>query len=355
MGIKSLVSKNKENEEQKSKQTEIIFIKNIVNDSYAKYVKMNSFTIFNSIYDILILIYSTEKNSIIFYNMIDNKKIVEIKNAHITYITNFRHYLDINNKRDLIISISLENNIKLWNVNNYECLLNIKNINGKGRLFSACFLNDNNQIFILTSNIINNPEPIKIFDLEGKMVKIINNSNDSVHFIDTYNDIKKSKIYILTCNKDCVKSYDYMNNKIYQTYRDLRKKDKKDYYYYEAHICLIINNKEELIESCNDGNIRIWNFHSGELLKIIRVINENYILECFCSWNNDYLLVVCGQTIKIIQLKNGKIVKELNGHNQRIIYITTIFHPKYGKSIITQGFDKDGIKLWANKLENDLV
>ena len=145
------VSKNKEIYEYKSSVMEIKFIKNILSDSFAKYVKMNTFSIFNSIYDILFLVYSTEINSIIFYNLIDNKKIVEIKNAHQNYITNFRHYLDISNKRDLIISISLENNIKLWNANNYECLLNIENINKIGKLFSACFLNDNNQIYIITS------------------------------------------------------------------------------------------------------------------------------------------------------------------------------------------------------------
>ena len=311
MDIKSFASKNKENDLYKDKLMDIKFIRTIINDSFAKYIKMNSFSIFNSIYGILFLIYSTENNSILFFNLIDNRKIVEIKNAHQNIITNFRHYLDTYNKRELVLSISLENNIKLWNVNNYECLLNIKNINGKGRLFSACFLNDNNQIFILTSNIIDNPEPIKIFDLNGKIVKIVNNSNDSVHFIDTYNDIKKSNIYILTSNKDCVKSYDYINNKIYHIYKDL----KKEKQFYEAHICFIINNKEELIETCNDGNIRIWNFHSAILLKIIKVINENYKLECLCPWNNEFILVGCGETIKIIELKNGKIIKDLNGHN----------------------------------------
>jgi len=46
----------------------------------------------------------------------------EIK-MHKQYITNLRHYLNNINKRDLIISISAQsNNIKLWNLNNYECL-----------------------------------------------------------------------------------------------------------------------------------------------------------------------------------------------------------------------------------------
>ena len=81
------------------------------------------------------------------------QKITEIKNAHNNVTTNFRHYLDVINKRDLILSISAyENNIKLWNINNFECLLNLQNINKGGCLYSACFLNDNNQNYIITSN-----------------------------------------------------------------------------------------------------------------------------------------------------------------------------------------------------------
>ena len=57
------------------------------------------------------------------------------------------------NKNDFIISISAQdNNIKLWNLNNCECLLNIQNIRKDRFLYSACLLNDNNQIYILTSN-----------------------------------------------------------------------------------------------------------------------------------------------------------------------------------------------------------
>ena len=225
-------NEKKDNEKYKLIPTKLKFLKNIVNDSFSKFIKMNTFSIFNSIYDILYLVYSTENISLILYNMIDNKKIGEIKNSHNKYITNIRHYLDNYNKRDLIISISLEdNNLKLWNINNYDCLLNIENVNNNGRLFSACFLNDNDKIYIITSNV--DEEPIKIFDLNGKIVKKINNY--CVHFIDTYYDINNSKIYILTCNKDCIKSYDYINNKEYHIYSELNKKELDDRRY-KVHI-----------------------------------------------------------------------------------------------------------------------
>ena len=64
-----------------------------------------------------------------------------------------------------------------------------------------------------------------MFDLNGKIFKKINNY--FVYFIDTYYDIKNSKIYILTCNNECVKSYDYTNNKEYHIYNDLNKELKQ--------------------------------------------------------------------------------------------------------------------------------
>jgi WD40 repeat protein len=83
------------------------------------------------------------------------------------YITNFRHYLDKNNKRDLIMSISSnDNNLKVWNVNIFQCLVNIRNINKNGFLNSACFLKDNNTIYVITSNLyFYSYESITVFDL----------------------------------------------------------------------------------------------------------------------------------------------------------------------------------------------
>ena len=151
----------------------IVFLNDLANYAYAKYTKFNTFCTFKSIDDIFYLVYSTRNKSIIFYNLINDKKINEIKNAHGEYITNFRYYLDISNKRNLITSISLEdNNIKLWNINNLECLLNIEHANEDGGLLSACFLNDNNNIYIVTSNEnYQDVEPVKIFDLNGNLIK----------------------------------------------------------------------------------------------------------------------------------------------------------------------------------------
>ena len=332
-------------EKNNSNKIEIKFFNNIIDDSYARYIKRNSFCIFKSIEEILYLVYSTINYSIVFYNMIDSKKINIIKNAHNKHITNFRYFLDSSNERDLLLSISLDNlNLKIWNVNRCECLLNIEKVYEKGGLHSASFLNYNNQIYIIVGNEnLDNCENIKVFDLNGNLVKEINNSNYNVNYIDIFYDSQNNKIYILICNDDNVKSYDYKLNKIYKIYGE-----EIENYYEEIdnyHNYLIINKNEELIESNTNGTIQIWDFHSARLLRKIKDPCDSF--QCFCFLNNKYLLAGLNKNnLSLIEIKSGKAIKNLIGHKEEIIEIINIDHPKYGHILITQGYGEDYIKLW---------
>ena len=269
----------------------IQFSDNLINDSYGELVIDNSFDVFKSINDILYIIYSTKNGTIISYNFNNNKKINEIKKAHNSFISNIRHYLDKINNRDLILSISCyDNNLKIWNILNFECLVNFHNVNYKGYLYSAYFLEDNQELYIITSNC-NNDESIKIYDFEENIIKELNDSNNNTVLIINYYDNKYYKNYIIAGNIGSVISYDYNKNKIYHEYDD-----NYDYSNSNRHYSVVINENNEkmrLIESCDDGNIRIWDFHSAKLLKKINFGDK--VLFNICLWNNNYLLGVLNQ------------------------------------------------------------
>ena len=81
--------------------------------------------------------------------------------------------------------------------------------------------------------------------------------------MDVYYDVNLSRIFIISGNNANVKSHDYNNNKLYHEYFD------NNNYYRKVHCSATINiegNIINLIESSYDGNIRIWDFHSGLLL-----------------------------------------------------------------------------------------
>ena len=99
------------------------------------------------------------------------------------------------------------------------------------------------------------------------------------------------------------------------------------------------------MSSSNDGFIRIWNFHSGNMLKIIKAASTySYGI---CLWDDNHLLVGCGDSkIRIIDLNEEKVIKELAGYENDVLTIKTFILPKYGKCIISQGIE---IKLWIKK------
>ena len=320
--------------------------KEIVNDAYNFDGVINAFCVFQSIDNLLYIVYTTRFNSIISFNISEEKKIKEIKEAHNDKITNFRYCLDNKNKLDLIISISSHNNnIKLWKSIDLILLYNFENINESGSLKSACFLNYKEEIFIIvsSSNNFDKAKPIKVYELNGNQKMEINNSKDDTYFIDVYYDSKLSKNYIFTGNYYDVKSYDFNENKLYYKYFDKFSKD---------HYCAIINDDDggitKLIESSKDGNVRIWDFHSGKLMNKIQVSNNR--LFDLCLWDNNYLFVGCGEEIiKLIDLELGKKINTLHDFNS-VISLKKINHPKYGKCLISQGNEIEQIMLWIKKI-----
>ena len=224
INIKDNIEK-KENEKFLVKNTDLNlnFYKDLSNESFVDdfFSSINdTFTIFKSINSILYLVFASIEKSIISYDLKNFQKICEIKHAHNKYITNFRHIFDKKEKRDIIMSVSaIDNNLKLWNVNKWDCFLEIKNVNEKGALFSASFLSEKNEIFILTSNynFFKKKEPIKLFNLNQE--KIFEIKIDlSIIYLDCYYENDFNNIYIIINAQNKIISYDYSNNKIYNKY-----------------------------------------------------------------------------------------------------------------------------------------
>ena len=321
----------------------IQFFKNLTLDSYALMGLDNSICVFKSINEILHLIYSDINSSIISFDLNNCKKIAEIKNAHKTNITNFRHCLDINNRRDLLLSLSFEdNNIKIWQINDWQCLLNLPKVNNIGYLKTSCFLNDTHNIYILTSNSCesNLIEPIKVFDLNGNKIKEIYGSNVDTIFLDIYYDNALSIYYIITGNNGYIRSYNYNTNSFYLIY-----KEKNNYYDHSSVIVYNDAKKVKMIATCGDGILEIWDFHSADLIDKIK-ISKGYTYS-MCFWDKNYLFVGCrDKKIKLISLKDRLVKKELPGYENDVVTVKIIEHFQYGKCLISKGKYDESIKLW---------
>lgn len=330
---------------QNKAPTNIKLLYTIEEKSYADYGLDNSFALFNSFNNILYLVYSTRKKSMICYDIKNKALISEIKNCHKGYITGLRHYADKVNKIDLIMSISNEeNNIKLWNIRNMTCILDLLRINKIGFLYSACFMNFNYENFIITSNYdeFGHSEYLKVFNFDGQKVKEINKSNEPTFFVDSYfDDIFKCQNYIVTGNLNYVKSYNYNKNEPYHKYFD---KCINGYHY--SIILYNHNSVVKLMESSEDGNIRIWHFHGGLLLNKIKVSKGN--INGISLYNERYAFVGSDdQNIKLIDLEEGSVIKKLHAHSKEVLNVEVIFTQKYGNILISQAYEEEQIKMWS--------
>jgi len=313
----------------------LIFLSDVTTDSFTENFH-NTFIIFNSINDILYLVYSNIKDNIICINLKNNEKICEIKNNSL--VSSYNHYLDENNKRDLLMTVSIQNKeIKVWDLKNIECIFKL---NLEGSICSGSFINDKNNIYLVAiiSDFEHNFGEISIYDFHKNKIKKINDFNEPCNMAHIFYDKKQSKNYIISTHFKYIKSYDYEENQLYFKYEDGG----------VSHFCSEIYEYDEdivkIIDSCWTGDIKIWNFHTGELLNKIE-IKYGSIRE-ICLLDKDYLALGCDTfDIKLLDLNNKSIIQSLKVSNDWISTIKKFDHPKYGRCLILQGIEKNQIKM----------
>ena len=245
----------------------------------------------------------------------------------------------------LLLTISNQiKNIKVWDIQYLNCIVNIINVYTIGDLFSSCFLIDENykKNYIISINY--DKEKLKVFDFEGKIIKEIDNSEDKSFLVDTYYNSKTKKYYIVVGNEKFIISYNFFDGTVYHKYSDNNINS--------WHMNFVISSKEKevnLIESDTLGYVRIWDFHKGELLKKL-LIEKKMRLRGICLWNYKYFFVGAeDKKIKLIDLENNIELDNIKC-NDCVCTIKKINCPKYGECFIFQGkLDNGQIKLWRNE------
>jgi hypothetical protein len=311
--------------------------------------KSSSCCVFESINnkDIIYLIYNVNyfsSSSIKALNIVDDEKILEIKNAHDSKIINLMHYADKVNKKDLLVSIDALNRIKVWDVSTWECLCYFsengkygnRNVMFTGRAFLFfSLINDNNNYYFMWKRLFYNPI-IEVSDIEGNVVKEITDIeiNENGHIAGfLYYDNKLNKNYIVSGHIGFLQSIDFTENKIYHAYYDNGYKEK-----------FVILNVEEnngiskLMAFSDEGVLKIWNFHTGSLLNNIKLYDNSLVLKAFLKDDNN-LFLLQHNVLKSVNLNNGRmefLLKNIVPKNMNLVVMKKINHPKLGECFICQ-------------------
>lgn len=304
----------------------------------------NAFIAFQALNEkIYIIYYIVATNIIECFDLIEKQLISTIKYAHTDCISNFRYYTY--NKKEYILSLSSRIHfIKVWDFQNWNCISKIT-VFKKPYLQSACFITDNldNNVYIIASNTATN-ENILVYDFEGNIIKEIEESNDKSYIVDTYED--NNKQYIIVGNNKNIKSFDYEKRILYHTYTDTNLN-------YE-HLGFKIIYNQNILKLMAAGNkyFKIWDFHTGNLIANLKFRADVYSL---CLFNDNFAFIGCDENIiRLVDIQNVKVIKEIVGPTDRICNMKMIVHPLYGECMITQGWKYGGINFWVSKLdEND--
>ena len=326
------------------------------------YESKTCFCEFKSINNIICFVYILNRESALVACDIIKKKIINKnvvnKNGGSFKITDVRHHLDKKLKRDLILHNNIYNNeIYIWDFNNWQKITQSYGVNKSGALYSLCFYEFNNIIYILTTNIswYGQNGNIKVLNLQSNNIKEIPNSNERAIYIDTYYDSKFDKNLIVTCNdKGHINFYDFQNNALFKRFDD------NDPKYQFLINDFVVDEREpikKLIGSCYKAHIKIWDFYNGNLIKRI-MFNSDGIYDLYGLWilNYNYLLVGTNETndngningsIILFDLNTEKAIKKIRAHIGKVNYIKFI-NTNNGNILVSGGLYSD-IIFWENK------
>ena len=341
----NIINNNKTAAFQSKSPINLKVSKTLTNSSYIEYTMDNAFDAFTTLSGNVLLVYATKFKSIECFDIVKQKFIKTLLNAHTSLILIIKYYCPKFMKKEIILSSSNAPDycVKIWDIKNWTCILNFNKIYDKGNMLAVCLQFDEFQkeSYIFTSNDFG---PIKIWGFNGKFIKNINKSeNNETYFLDTYYDDLLLKYFLICGEMKCCKSYELNTHQLFRTYLDNTS--------CAEHTSAFINkngNTVELVECEFYGYIRIWNFRSGDLIKKIEVC-KRIPLVSMCLWNKNYLLASCvDYTIKLIDFKNYAFIKSFNGHNNEVSTIKKIMHPTYGECLISQGLANEQIKMWIN-------
>ena len=316
------------------------FKKDITNNAPTYCSATQMFSAFNTLKGESLIAWVTNEKTIEIYDIEKDTLIKQIKDAHNEDIHSCRHFVDIKNNKDLLITTSYDKSVKVWDIENLDKpLIDIQNAHSNGYIFTSCILShpkmDSNYIISGADD-----ESIKIFDFTGKFLDKSIKVSDYVNLLDVYYYKREKKFCIINANSHDIRIYNFDDLKVYKTYIE-------KYASSHAHVAIYENEKEDqvhLIDSDMKGFIHIWDFETEECIKTIFM---QTIINGICLWNEE--LIACtgrDKKIKMVNLKEGKIVRLITGHEKETISVQKVKNEKYGECLVSHG--KDGlIKIWA--------
>ena len=271
--------------------------------------------------------------SVIFFDIINDKELKRINNAHENFVHSVKYYPY--HLYDIILTTSNKSDIKIWNYNECLNILTINNIfNSNYGVYSSALLFNNNSFYIFC---IGDSDYIKVYNSSGKFYKNIGSNEESRRYIEIF-EINENK-YIVSGGNKGVNVFNYPSLSTYHCFIE-----NNDSNYHNYIKIIKIKDIYNLIDVGSSRKIKIWDFFNKSLIKCI---DSNSILGGFIVINNVYLIIGSkGEEILEFDINNGTIQNRIKKHSSFVIGIKPVKYKDEKQYFISYGHDSN-IYLWS--------
>ena len=311
-----------------------------------------TFTVFKSLKNEYLLIYSYSENyknySLKCYDILKDKSMTKVQNAHSERIFTCSHFLDKYNMRDLLITSAFDKKIKIWNItNNFQVIYEKKPdyyFKENTYLLSENILSDKNKIYLIVSayEINSNGYDLLYYNTSKKIDwRHFENSRDNTNFLDIF--YNNGNPEIITANLGNVKIYNFQNKNLIKLFHDNNNKLN----YLSAIVKKDSFNNKNIIVSAGDGLLRIWDYNNPDnLLQAIKTYLNVWLIGL--ELINDRYLLAAGAdgNIKEFDLKKNFMSRNLNRNNSTDPLFTLRYININGRDYLFSHSHKGLIELW---------
>ena len=311
-----------------------------------------TFTVFKSLKNEYLLIYSYSENyknySLKCYDILKDKSMTKVQNAHSERIFTCSHFLDKYNMRDLLITSAFDKKIKIWNItNNFQVIYEKKPdyyFKENTYLLSENILSDKNKIYLIVSAYeINSSGYDLLYYNTSKKIdwRHFENSRDNTNFLDIF--YNNGNPEIITANLGNVKIYNFQNKNLIKLFHDNNNKLN----YLSAIVKKDSFNNKNIIVSAGDGLLRIWDYNNpNNLLQSIKTYLNVWLIGL--ELINDRYLLAAGAdgNIKEFDLKKNFMSRNLNRNNSTDPLFTLRYININGRDFLFSHSHKGLIELW---------
>ena len=259
--------------------------------------------------DNVYIVFGENPSSLVGYDIKEDTKFTIYEKLHDDFFDSCRHFYDKENKRDLIVTASLDSHVKVihFKREESEIIMDLDLTEEKSVINTACFLNE---IIIVPFSIHGNKGKLKFYNMKGEYISELEQDVGFILDLSIFYEEKKKINYILIANCEGILSYNMEMSSINAFIHKMSEEEKKDCSFSEPYV-IKKGKKLLLLAPCfSFPNLFIWDFIEGNLVE--KLVLSSGISD-ICLWNDNYIFAAFVKSTKenfaLIDIDKKEIVK----------------------------------------------